>query len=313
MISSAELGTRQLAMLVEAAERIARLPAIVTQDWCASAAEHLVRLRTGSVCIVTVGREIREASGKQSGFEVDITGGASSVRTIGESSLSAVHVGGSKSIGWSFSDAVTGHFLTTMGSMGVDARVARLRDLPSWSSWPITTAGKRWSRIGITELLVGRIAIEPGDQARVVYIEMGLPRDQSTFTRVEAILLGSLLESLRARAFAAFGPSRGTDLQRITRREQAVLEQLTLGRTVREIAERLERSPHTVHDHVKALHRKLKANSRGELIARYLGFTSDSMTSNTETVDALESDSFTRNGGSSAPSARISGEVTSGY
>ena len=40
---------------------------------------------------------------------------------------------------------------------------------------------------------------------------------------------------------------------------------------MREIADALERSPHTVHDHVKSLHRKLNASSRGELIARTLG------------------------------------------
>ena len=50
-----------------------------------------------------------------------------------------------------------------------------------------------------------------------------------------------------------------------------VLEQLILGKSVREIAEMIQRSPHTVHDHVKNLHRKLGATSRGALIARALG------------------------------------------
>lgn len=57
----------------------------------------------------------------------------------------------------------------------------------------------------------------------------------------------------------------------MTDREQDVLERLILGRSVREIAEELGRSPHTVHDHVKSLHRKLDASSRGELVARALG------------------------------------------
>ena len=55
-------------------------------------------------------------------------------------------------------------------------------------------------------------------------------------------------------------------------KEQAVLERLVLGRSVPEIARDLARSPHTVHDHVKNLHRKLSTRSRGELVARALGF-----------------------------------------
>ncbi|MFI4898124.1 MAG: response regulator transcription factor, partial [Phycisphaerales bacterium JB059] len=57
----------------------------------------------------------------------------------------------------------------------------------------------------------------------------------------------------------------------LTNREQVVLEELILGRSVREIAETMHRSPHTVHDHVKSLHRKLGASSRGALIAHALG------------------------------------------
>jgi DNA-binding CsgD family transcriptional regulator len=58
----------------------------------------------------------------------------------------------------------------------------------------------------------------------------------------------------------------------ISVREQEVLEHLIIGKSVRQIAIELGRSPHTVHDHVKNLHRKLNASSRGELIARALGF-----------------------------------------
>ena len=57
----------------------------------------------------------------------------------------------------------------------------------------------------------------------------------------------------------------------LTAREQEVLDHLALGRSVREIAAVLQRSPHTVHDHVKSLHRKLGANTRGGLIPRAIG------------------------------------------
>ncbi|MEQ8843942.1 MAG: helix-turn-helix transcriptional regulator [Phycisphaerales bacterium] len=54
----------------------------------------------------------------------------------------------------------------------------------------------------------------------------------------------------------------------LTKREAQVLEHLVQGHSVTQIAEALERSPHTVHDHVKALHRKLGVGSRASLVAR---------------------------------------------
>jgi len=60
----------------------------------------------------------------------------------------------------------------------------------------------------------------------------------------------------------------------LTDREHEILDQLILGHSVRQIAENLNRSTHTVHDHVKNLHKKLHASSRGELIAKALGYQS---------------------------------------
>ncbi len=57
----------------------------------------------------------------------------------------------------------------------------------------------------------------------------------------------------------------------LTDREQSVLAELIEGHSVRAIAEKLGRSAHTVHDHVKNLHKKIGASSRGELIALALG------------------------------------------
>lgn len=53
--------------------------------------------------------------------------------------------------------------------------------------------------------------------------------------------------------------------------EQRVLDMLTDGLSVPEIAESLGRSPHTIHDHVKRLHAKLGTRTRGGLLARVLG------------------------------------------
>jgi len=58
---------------------------------------------------------------------------------------------------------------------------------------------------------------------------------------------------------------------RLSPRQREVLELLCSGASEKEIAAALEVSIHTVHDHVKALHRAYGVRSRGELMARALG------------------------------------------
>jgi DNA-binding CsgD family transcriptional regulator len=84
-----------------------------------------------------------------------------------------------------------------------------------------------------------------------------------------ADMLAAVAPALVGRARLALG---GDDPPAwLTEREQQVLSRLVQGLSVREIAEALQRSPHTVHDHVKTLHKKLHASTRGALVARALG------------------------------------------
>ncbi|MEV5976390.1 helix-turn-helix transcriptional regulator [Streptomyces sp. NPDC052114] len=53
----------------------------------------------------------------------------------------------------------------------------------------------------------------------------------------------------------------------ISRRERAVVEQALQGLAVKQIARRLDLSPHTVNDHFKAVYRKTGVTGREELIA----------------------------------------------
>jgi DNA-binding CsgD family transcriptional regulator len=112
---------------------------------------------------------------------------------------------------------------------------------------------------------LGRLSGDCGRWA--VAILAGVPEAEQATT-----VVGATFPMVLARA----GESLGAEGPRswLTAREQAVLEQLTQGRSVREIAESMGRSPHTVHDHVKTLHKKLNATTRGELIARALGHLS---------------------------------------
>lgn len=57
----------------------------------------------------------------------------------------------------------------------------------------------------------------------------------------------------------------------VTDREEEVVALLMRGLTVQEISKHLERSPHTIHDHIKKVHAKTGVTNRGELVARALG------------------------------------------
>jgi len=61
-------------------------------------------------------------------------------------------------------------------------------------------------------------------------------------------------------------PNASALLQRLSRTERRVLTYLRQHRTERQVADRLQRSPHTVHVHVKNIYRKLAVRSRHELL-----------------------------------------------
>ncbi|MGD9693378.1 MAG: response regulator transcription factor [Phycisphaerales bacterium] len=146
----------------------------------------------------------------------------------------------------------------------------RLSDA-AFPGWQSSDGGHHWSSIGSQEVLAGIVPVDleaPDD--RLIVIEAGRPAGNS-FTPEDIALLRGLLAALSRRVYKAFGPEPISAARMLTPREQEVLEHLTLGWSVKEIAEKLSRSPHTVHDYVKSLHRKLQASSRGGLIARALG------------------------------------------
>ncbi len=79
----------------------------------------------------------------------------------------------------------------------------------------------------------------------------------------------AVVRRLGRRASRAFGGMRGDVL---STSEIRVLDLLVQGLSIPQIAARLSRSPHTVHDHVKSMHRKLGAHRRGDLILRAIGY-----------------------------------------
>jgi DNA-binding CsgD family transcriptional regulator len=255
--------------IARAATRISKLPAIATQDWCDQAAAEMLGVRRAAVSTVTIA-SVPSEGGRV--FSVEATGGASGQQAIQPETLGRIHSDTARDLGWNIEPAPRDPANPHNGRPHPTIRVARLHDLPSWSSWPVTTPGKRWARLGISELLVLQAPLFDERPDRVIAVELGATRDQPAFGRKEALAATALLTVLRERARLAFGNRETSAMTRVTRREQEILEQLTLGKTVRDIAASLNRSPHTVHDHVKSLHRKLNASSRGELISRFLGY-----------------------------------------
>jgi DNA-binding CsgD family transcriptional regulator len=56
----------------------------------------------------------------------------------------------------------------------------------------------------------------------------------------------------------------------LTKAERSVLEHLLEGMGEKETADKLFRSQHTVHDHIKSIYKKLGVNSRPELLALFM-------------------------------------------
>ena len=244
-------------------ERLCSLPAVATSNWADQAADALTGLADRCLCLVliceadergrVIGREAAGAAGR--GFGGDQ---ASHVLTLRSNAERAAELG------------------FTPGSGGVTGRAEDVMG-PSWqrsglgSVWPEGVV----PHVSLCVHPLGRGDGGQGDGGRILVAAIGLadaPRDGGLATA----MLSAAAPVLARRALLAVGVKPAGASRWLTSREQAVLERLALGLSVREIADEIGRSPHTVHDHVKSLHRKLNASSRGELVARALGFIDDS-------------------------------------
>jgi len=71
------------------------------------------------------------------------------------------------------------------------------------------------------------------------------------------------------RSGAAIAAARPDLLASVSQAQQRVLEYLLAGLTEPQIAERLGRSRHTVHDHTKAIYTTLSVNNRVQLVLKF--------------------------------------------
>lgn len=265
------METRQMdpvSLGVDLAEAVLGLPAVATIDWCSRAAERIAGVTRSSMCALLLGtidengrvRKIESAGAAAS------KSGARAVRLEGSGTpeLAAIHelrdrIERLPHIGW-----------TPTQSQLSKTVVGLLSSLPGGRNWRASAAGRLWAGLAGADPLVGITPVGEFEPGRILMVQI-MPTSGGIVGEDDAVVLKAALPLLGKRAMIAFGPLRSTPGQWLTPREQEVLHHLILGRSVKEIASVIGRSPHTVHDHVKSLHRKLNATSRGELIARALG------------------------------------------
>lgn len=104
---------------------------------------------------------------------------------------------------------------------------------------------------------------------RLLCVDLWLNRGKGNLGESAYLVLEAVAPLLGKRVLKAFADVDHT--VELSPKEGQVLRLLQQGMTVKQIANEMQRSPHTVHDHVKSLHRKLGASNRGELLAKTFG------------------------------------------
>ncbi len=290
MSTMARDGSNALGACIRITESICGLPAVATQDWCDRAASALLSIHQPSICVCMIGEadsrgniSRQEATGVAGCYVAEVT------TTVGRSASSSAIVP------FDSNDATLARVRTSF---------AQAREL-SWApgpigpgtvitggpeqfglgpNWQMSGLGKRWADVPYTSLTLGLAALGSAPNGRSLIVEFARTGPGTTDPEQDAAVLRAVMVPLARRALMAVGTDPTDGSHWLTQREQVILQHLLLGKSVREIADELGRSPHTVHDHVKSLHRKLRANSRGELVAKALGYTDLVQTQNSSSV-----------------------------
>ncbi|MCC6285460.1 MAG: helix-turn-helix transcriptional regulator [Phycisphaerales bacterium] len=246
---------RVAALIAQAGEQIAHLPAIPVRDWPDRAARCLGRMCAGAQVVVQVSK-LDEHGGI---LRSEATGVAGEGLDADEISLLRSRADRLTSLGFH----IDLNILQARPLVGAADVLAAGRD------WRTGSLGRLFSSPGIGYVIAGVCALGNVDPGRSLIALVALPPGNRD---LQTIKVRAVMGVLQHRARMALGEKPTVNSDWVTEKEQKVLDRLIQGESVREIAERTDRSQYTVHDHVKALHRKLDASSRGELISRALGF-----------------------------------------
>jgi DNA-binding CsgD family transcriptional regulator len=272
----------QFTRVIQATEQICSLPAIPTQTWATDVAKAIAVLSPTSIVGVLV------AHLDPSSFSLNpiTTGVSNSKRLDADSTSQAI------SQALYLQDKL--ERISSLGfqipnqscTRGLVAPISLLHE-----HWRTTPIGRVFSSQSFQSPIIAIIPISQAHPGFVLIITFASNADQSQLRQSSETreiersvqetveILANLIPTLSRKANIALEQVNNPKAW-LTDREHEVLNQLILGHSVRVIAEHLERSAHTVHDHVKNLHKKLGASSRGELIAKALGHTCDSSEAN---------------------------------
>lgn len=236
------------------------LPAIATQDWLRNSAEALCCFSDHAATLTFV----CSAPGNDDRISVLSTGVAFAPHAAPASSRTQLAI--------TLQDRC--ERMNRLGLRMPEHALSRGLVAPMQSidpSWAASALARAFSSTQFTNPLIHMLPIANNQHALLLFCIMGFSQHSDiNESRQSLAMMHAIHEPLSARASAALAR---VDNPRawLTDREQSVLELLIEGHSVRVIAEQLGRSTHTIHDHVKNLHRKIGASSRGELIALALG------------------------------------------
>lgn len=268
--------------VIKATERICSLPAIPTQNWATDVANAISVLSPASIIGVLIAH-LDPASFSLNPISTGVSqrhraNAGSDNESINQALYLQDKLERISSLGFPIP--------TQSFTRGLVAPYSILHD-----HWRTTPIGRIFASQSLQSPILAVIPIKPSDPGFVLIITIATQQDQqdqqgqshphsdsthpenerSVFQTTE--ILSNLIPILAQKASIALEQVNNPKAW-LTDREQEVLDQLILGHSVRVIAEHLDRSAHTVHDHVKNLHKKLGASSRGELIAKALGHSS---------------------------------------
>ncbi len=265
---------RALELTSRITESICSLPAVSSPDWCDRAAEVVAWISEPGVACIAIG-------------SIAPTGRVLTIDCCGAAASRPSQTGGLGLASTGTNVALDEQRLLTLrarvqGIRNVGPELGRALDgttvcasasqISHPSDWRLGPLAPVWIGIDPLDVLVGVHRIGDASSDRVVICQIAPLSRGVSLTETDIAITRTVLPRLAARAFIAIGADpRGAD-HWLTPKEYLILKQLILGKSVKKIADDIGRSPHTVHDHVKSLHRKLGASSRGELVARALGY-----------------------------------------
>jgi len=231
-------SARDLRHTAEVTSRVISLPGVPTTDWCVRAAVALFVPREGIVAYTGI---LRADAVQLVVFDEMVLPGSAAENEAG-----------------TLDEAET-RMLSTRLKRGLSYRL--ISDEASYVETDQDADGNAWLYV---LLRVGR------RQSNAWFALVYRSDAEHHIPSVKA-LIESALPVINNKIQFTFQGFRDRQPEIASPAEYRVLERIVLGHTINVIACDLDRSPHTVHDHLKSLHRKFHAKTRGELIARVLG------------------------------------------